>query len=191
MMSIPTIKVLIRFLNPAVLLVAALGVLASHEETARADTSIYVVGATNEFGTLDLSTGDFTQLGEFPPATGRKGPFPIFGLGFTGPGQLSAVDFRGNLFSIDPANGAEIPPFSATSPFATGTSPNGGGGDGHGNLYVFDANTGNVDALNVTNMTVTPIANFANTQSTGFTAVGPDGSLYITVLGFEPIDVLR
>ena len=137
-----------------------------------------MVGSSNEFGTLDLSTGDFTEIGVFPE--GRHGPFPIYGLGFTGSGQLSAVDGRGNLFGVDPSSAALTPLFS------TGTFPNGGGGDGHGNTYVFDSATSNVDALNVNNGSVTTVATFpATVASTGFTAIGPDGFVYITAAQFK------
>jgi hypothetical protein len=159
-------------------LAAVLGAAAGG--SAGAGPVVYVVDAENEFGTLDLSSGAFTLLGDFPPGTGRHGPFPIVGLGFSGPGQLSAIDSKGNVFAVDPTNAAVTPLFSS------GTFPNGGGGDGHGILYAFDMVTGNVDALNVTNGTVKTITNFPSTQSTGFTAVGPDGSLYITVLNTNP-----
>ncbi len=160
-----------RFLHTSLL---ALLILVGGQGSARGGPLVYVASASYEFGALDLITGDFTLLGMFPRA-GRHGPFPIYGLGFTGPGQLSAVDARGNVFSVNPANAAETPIFSS------GTFPNGGGGDGHGSLYVFDGATGNVDAINVASGSVTPITNFPNAQSTGFTAIAPDGSLYMTV----------
>ena len=157
------------------LLAAALGAAADGQ--AAAGPVVYVAGSSNEFGTLDLNTGNFNLIGQFP--TGRRGQFPIFGLGFTGPGQLDAVDARGNVFAVDPTNATVTPLFS------TGTFPNGGGG-GNGNMYIFDSSTGNVDVLNINNRTVNTLANFPNTQSTGFTAVGPDGSLYVTVYNSNP-----
>jgi hypothetical protein len=161
-----------RFLRASLV---ALLILAGAQESALGGPSVYVASADYEFGTLDVNTGDFTLLGMFPPPAGRQGPFPIYGLGFTGPGQLSAVDARGNVFSVDPANAAETPLFS------TGAVPNGGGGDGRGNLYLFDSATGNVDAINIASGSVSVITSFPGVQSTGFTAIGPDGSLYITV----------
>ncbi len=63
----------------------------------------YVVGGSNEFGTLDLPTGNFTPIGTLTlPSTDT-----IFGMGFTSDGNLYGIDSQGpshHLWRIDPAS---------------------------------------------------------------------------------------
>lgn len=72
--------------------------------SASADTLVYAVSTnynnfTGEFGTADLSTGAFNQIG---PVTSD----PLTGL-VSGPnGNLLSVSASGNLDSINPASGA-------------------------------------------------------------------------------------
>jgi hypothetical protein len=62
--------------------------------SANADPIAYVVGSGNEFGTMDLSTGSFTQIGSLalPPQSGPLNfPTTVFGIGFGGDGNLYAL----------------------------------------------------------------------------------------------------
>jgi hypothetical protein len=64
-----------------------------------ADTLVYVVNGNNQFGTVDLVTGTFQQIGPNTPE-GESGLAP-------GPhGSLLTLTFSGNLDSINPATGA-------------------------------------------------------------------------------------
>jgi hypothetical protein len=91
-----------------VTVVAILGVLFSRPAAAasdKADPLVYVVtapvdlaGTTAQFGTVDLATGAFHQIGPYTPE-GQANLVP-------GPhGELLSLTFSGNLESIDPANG--------------------------------------------------------------------------------------
>ena len=66
---------------------------------AGAGPIVYVTTYTGQFGTLNPTTGAFTQIG---PSTAD----PLNGL-VAGPnGNLLGVSFSGNLVSINPATGA-------------------------------------------------------------------------------------
>jgi hypothetical protein len=91
-----------------VTVVGILGVLFSRPAAAasdKADPLVYVVtapvdlaGTTAQFGTVDLATGAFHQIGAYTPA-GQANLVP-------GPhGELLSLTFSGDLESIDPANG--------------------------------------------------------------------------------------
>ena len=91
-----------------VTVVAILGVLFNRPAAAasdKADPLVYVVtqpvdlaGTTAQFGTVDLATGAFHQIGPYTPE-GQAGLVP-------GPhGELLSLTFSGDLESIDPANG--------------------------------------------------------------------------------------
>ena len=58
-------KVIRPSANWAVVFAVVFGVCGG-QGTARAGVSIYVSGDENEFGTLDLTTGAFTQIGNYP-----------------------------------------------------------------------------------------------------------------------------
>ena len=91
-----------------VTVVAILGVLFSRPAAAasdKADPLVYVVtqpvdvaGTTAQFGTVDLATGAFHQIGpDTPEPEANLVPGPH--------GELLSLTFSGNLESIDPANG--------------------------------------------------------------------------------------
>jgi len=66
---------------------------------ACADSAVYVVDINSQFGTLDLNTGAFNQIGPNTPE-GETGLVP-------GPdGSLLTLTYSGNLDSINPATGA-------------------------------------------------------------------------------------
>jgi len=67
-------------------------------QTARAQT-VYAAGSGNEFGTLNLATGQFTQTGTLVGT--------LYGLGFTSDGTLYGVDAQSQLYQVDPATGGE------------------------------------------------------------------------------------
>ncbi len=64
---------------------------------ASADSLVYVVNGNNQFGTIDLATGAFRQIGPNGPGNGGLAPGPN--------GSLLTLTFSGNLDSINPATG--------------------------------------------------------------------------------------
>ncbi len=100
-----------------------------------------------------------------------------FGLGFTGPGQLSVLDERGNYYAADASNAGLT--LLGTIP---DIFPTGGGGDGRGSLYFYDNNTGNLDAINVATGVLRTVAAFPPAND-GLVAFGPDGNLYLSGQG--------
>ena len=61
--------------------------------------SVFVEGASSEFGTLDVTTGVFTSLGTTA--------VPLDGLAFNSSGTLFGIDNTGStLYTVNPTNGA-------------------------------------------------------------------------------------
>ncbi len=116
--------------------------------TARADPIAYVTGSPNptsptgpgignEFGTIDLATGAFTQIAtlSFP---GFPGGDSMFGIGFGANGMLYGLDAEpnANLWQINTTTGA------LTLVGAVGQSADGATADANGNFYAFSADNG-------------------------------------------------
>jgi hypothetical protein len=115
--------------------------LALFATSASADSLVYVVTDSQQFGTLDLSTGAFHQIGV-------NTPVPQFDL-VPGPnGSLLSLTFDGNLESINPATGATtiIGPTGLVAGGNVGSLAEIGGTlyatDGNNNLYTVNAATG-------------------------------------------------
>ena len=96
----------ILFMSVVSILGVSLSLLASAASASAASHPlVYVVtapvdfaGTTAQFGTVDLATGEFHQIGPYTPE-------PEVGL-VPGPhGELLSITFSGDLESIDPANG--------------------------------------------------------------------------------------
>ena len=82
----------------AVVLVAAFVLLPVLQSAARADAIAYMSTGTDQFGTIDLNTGVFTQSGN----SGQT----LSGLGVAGGKLYGGVADTGNLYQVNPANGA-------------------------------------------------------------------------------------
>jgi hypothetical protein len=67
---------------------------------ANADSFVYIVNGSQQFGTVNLATGAFQQIGPAQPEPGS------FGLAATPNGSLVTFAYSGNLYSINPATGA-------------------------------------------------------------------------------------
>jgi len=79
-------------------LAALTGCATGTPAASTADPMVYVVNYSQEFGTLDLATGAFVQIGQ-PLPEGSQGLVP-------GPGgSLLTLTFSGNLEAITPATG--------------------------------------------------------------------------------------
>jgi hypothetical protein len=79
---------------------AVFGMLAASAGAIKADSIAYEAASSRDFGTVDLNTGVYTEIGVSPNV-------PIAGLGEIG-GTLYAAGSIGNtntLYSVDPATG--------------------------------------------------------------------------------------
>jgi hypothetical protein len=166
--------------------------LALFTASARADTTVYAVSnnynnLTGEFGTLDLSTGAFTQIG---PAFSDQ----LVGLVPGATGNLLSISTSGNLDSINPATGTvsvirAIPVIRTNEP---GNAPysiaelNGTvyTTDLYGNLYTLNTTTGAAKFVGVTGIPICPSVTNPNeiSDETLFTA---GGKLYATFDGIN------
>jgi hypothetical protein len=66
---------------------------------ANADSLVYIVNGSQQFGTVDLATGAFQQIGPPQPEAGS------FGLASAPNGSLVTFAYSSNLYSINPATG--------------------------------------------------------------------------------------
>jgi hypothetical protein len=98
--------------------------------TAEASSTVYVAGAGDEFGTIDLTTGVFTSIGTLNLPTNDA----IFGMGFGADGNLYGVDSQADahLWQIN------IKTAAVTDLGAIGQSNIGAGADASGKLYSLD-----------------------------------------------------
>jgi hypothetical protein len=144
-------------------------------QSARADQSVYVTGSSNEFGTLDLATGSFTQIATLALPNGDS----IFGMGYGADGKLYGLDSNpdANLWQINPSNGA------VTELGAIGQSAIDATSDASGKLYVLSQD------VNAVYYTLNPPSTTPNVvgptgiSSQGLVAVSADGSqLFTTIL---------
>jgi hypothetical protein len=67
---------------------------------ANADPLVYIVNGSQQFGTVDLATGAFQQIGPAQPEAGS------FGLAIAPNGSLVTFAYSSNLYSINPSTGA-------------------------------------------------------------------------------------
>ena len=67
---------------------------------AYADSLVYIVNGSQQFGTLNLATGAFQQIGPTLPEAGS------FGLATAPNGSLVTFAYSSNLYSINPATGS-------------------------------------------------------------------------------------
>jgi outer membrane protein assembly factor BamB len=153
--------------------------------SASAGPIVYVVTFGGQFGTMNTTTGAFTQIG---PDTSD----PLGGL-VPGPhGSLLGVSFGGNLDSVNPATGVVsvigatgLGPALATAAFATGEF-NGTvyETDGSNNLYSVNMMTGTASLIGATGLPQCP--SVTNPDDIADEAIfAADGKLYITFDGFN------
>jgi outer membrane protein assembly factor BamB len=153
--------------------------------SAIAAPDLYVDTFGGQFGTLDLTTGAFTQIGPFNSD-------PLLGL-VPGPnGSLLGVSLGGNLDAINPATGVVsvigatgMGPAPATSPFDTGEFQ----GtvyvtDGNNNLYAVNTTTGATTLIGATGLPPCPsVTDLTGLGDEAFFAAG--GKFYLTFDGFD------
>jgi hypothetical protein len=140
---------------------------------AKASGLVYVVGSGNEFGTINLTTGAFTQIGVLNLPGGDN----IFGMGFGANGNLYALDSGANaeLYQINTTN-AQV-----TAIGAIGQSAIGAASDASGKMYALTN-----DPINSSFYTLQPPSTTTNNvgstgiASQGLAAVTADGSQFFT-----------
>ncbi len=166
-------------INRKAILLALLAFILSNVAPARA-TTIYVTadnGRRNLFGTLDLATGQFSQIATTTPL--------FFGL-TTGPGgKIYGADLNsGHLYTISPSG--------VTAQYGSSTAPSAFFG------LAYSRSTGNffADNLDPMNVSLYSVAGDGNSNSlvgelagpnsgffpTGNLAFGPGGNLYFDFL---------
>jgi hypothetical protein len=155
--------------------------------SASAGPLVYVVTFGGQFGTVDSTTGAFTQIG------GTTSD-PLGGL-VAGPnGSLLGVSYGGNLDSVNPATGAfsvigatGLGPALATAAFATGEL-NGTvyETDGSNDLYTINTTTGTASERGATGMPQCP--SVTDPDDIGDEALfAAGGKLYATFDAFNTI----
>jgi hypothetical protein len=153
----------------AVALAAAMG-----PGTADAGAVVYVAGSGNEFGTLDLTTGAYTNIGTM---TGLGDPSSnnMFGMGFGADGNLYGLDSQtspdSHLWMINTSNAA------VTDMGGVGQTAIDATADASGKMYALtqDLTTSDLFTLNPpsTSSTMVGATGFIGT---GLVAVTSDGS---------------
>jgi hypothetical protein len=154
----------------AVLLAAAV-----NPRMAKADISVFVAGNAREFGTLDLNTGVFTQIGTL------NTPLPILGMGFGSDGNLYGLDGGANahLFRIDTsnANATDLGPVGQSTIDATA--------DAAGKLFVLSQDPSAVFyTMNPPSTSITTIGTTGH-MSSGLGAVTANGMHLFTDVGTD------
>jgi hypothetical protein len=179
-----------QFRDTSFSLIAAL-LLSSSSATAA--SVVYVVNDNSQFGTLNLTTGSFTQIGPATPE-GETGLVP-------GPnGSLLTLTYSGKLDSINPATGATtvIGP-TGLADCTTPTSPCGPTSastlgylnekiyatDFQNNLYSVNPATGAATLIGKTGIPAVPAVPFSMNPDGSFNfydegIVGADGKLFAT-----------
>jgi PEP-CTERM motif len=74
-------------------------VLALAATAAKAESLVYIINGSQQFGTIDLTTGAFQQIGPLQPEIGS------FGLATAPDGSLVTFSYSSNLYSIKPTTG--------------------------------------------------------------------------------------
>jgi hypothetical protein len=157
-------------------LILALG-LALFAASANADSLVYVVTVSGQFGTVNTTTGGFTQIGA---ATAD----PLGGL-VQGPNGLLGVSFSGNLESVNSASGAiSIIGATGLGYSALDTAELGGTvyeTDFSNNLYQINTNTGAATLIAYTGIPGEPVGDECDEA-----LFAANGKLFATFDAFNP-----
>jgi hypothetical protein len=162
-------KVLHLVALAAMALAAAMG-----PGTAEAGAVVYVAGSGNEFGTLDLTTGNYTNIGTLALPGGAAND-NMFGMGFGADGKLYGLDSQTNpdahLWLINPATAG------VTDLGGVGQTAIDATADASGKMYALsqDLATSDLYTLNPPSTTTTPVGP-TGFIGTGLVAVTADGS---------------
>jgi hypothetical protein len=163
--------------------------------SASADTFVYAVSTnynnfTGQFGTVDLTTGAFNQIG---PAIAD----PLTGLVGGPNGKLLSISASGNLDSVNPATGAvsvigAVSVVNKVSPIGVANAPysiaelNGTvfATDLYGNFYSVNTKTGAATLIGVTGLPLCPSLT-SSTEVSDEALFTDGGKLYATFDGIN------
>jgi len=155
-------KSVIRKINRKPIWAAVLAFVLSYVATVQA--TVYVTadnGTTNLFGSLDVATGQFTQINTTTPL--------FFAMTTGQGGQIYGADLNsGNLFTISPSG--------VTAPFGSVTAPSAFYG------LAYSRATGNffADNLDPMNVTLYSIAGNGNSSAPVGVLAGPNSGIFPT-----------
>lgn len=152
-------------------LVAVLAFLLGSAGRAQASGLVYVAGSGNEFGTLNLTTGAFTQIGTLNLPVGDQ----IFGMGFGADGNLYALDGttpNAELYRINTAT-AQVTAIGQIGQSAVGAAT-----DASGKMYAL-----NQSVTNSSFYTMLPPS--TTTNNVGLTGISSQGLVAVTADGSQ------
>jgi hypothetical protein len=156
------------------LAVVVLALTVAGEGQAGPDLTVYATessngGSNSTFGTLDLTTGQFSALGNMSVT--------VLGLTTGANGTLYATDANGSFYTVG-GNGS-------TTQFGTnsGVEYFGLAYAGSSGFYGVNIFTGNLDQISPTATSFTAIGALPTIAGSGSLAYGPGGSLYFA--GFD------
>jgi hypothetical protein len=176
----------------------ALFALVLFTTAAYADTLVYIVNGSQQFGTINLATGAFQQIGPTQPEAGS------FGLAAAPNGSLVTFAYSSNLYSINPATGSPTlvgptgladcaTPTSPCGPTSSATLGNFAGKiyatDFQNNLYNVNSVTGAATLIGATGIPAIPFVagSFNDDGTINFydeAIFGSAGNLYETFDAF-------
>jgi hypothetical protein len=165
---------------------------------ANADSLVYVVNGSQQFGTIDVVTGAFQQIGPTQPEAGS------FGLAAAPDGSLATFAYSSNLYSIKPTTGSSAligptgladcaTPISPCGPTSSATLGNFAGKiyatDFQNNLYNVSSVTGAATLIGPTGIPAIPFVpgSFNDDGTINFydeAIFGSAGNLYETFDAF-------
>ncbi len=153
-------------------------VAAIYPRAADAGSVVYVAGSGNEFGTLDLTTGNFTQIGTLNLPSGVH----IFGMGFGSDGHLYGLDSsvpNANLVQINVSDA------SVTTVGAINQSVLDATTDASGTIYALSQDSNATFYTLDPPSTATSVVGPTGIASTGLMAVNASGTQIFTT-AFNP-----
>ena len=174
---------------------------------AHADSLVYIVNGSQQFGTIDLATGAFKQTGPPQPEAGS------FGLAIAPNGSLVTFAYSGNLYSINPTTGSPalvgpsglggcLPSASSCAPTTANTLGNYAGNiyatDFQNSLYSINPATGAATLIGPTGIPAIPFVPGSMNSDGTFNLYdeaifGANGNLYVTfdafVLNFSTFSI--
>ncbi len=153
-------------------LLGCLGLMIENGPFVSAQT-VYVMTNQNQFGTMDLATGNFTSISTTTPR--------FFAIAFTSHDQLYGVDSASKFYAINPDTGASTQiggtydvPFTRLASSGSGTlfaDTNTTGTDPSAILCTVNPQTGTKTEIGSTGLT-------SPRSTRGAMAFGPDNTLY-------------
>jgi hypothetical protein len=169
-------------------LLLALFVLVAVTADASAAPFSYVTTSSGQFGTVDLSSGAFSQIG-------IQGPAPFTGIATGADGTIYGMDASNRLVTIDPTTGAT----AVVGPSGVGFAVFGGlasgglyGLDINNKLYSVSVTTGAATLVGATGIPTLALHGYANSLAGNGSTLyyteerGSPGALASTLFALDP-----